>query len=144
MTKVTAYRAALSGIGHVFVSDALPVCHTQNSSVVGIRPRGARIAADEGEAPQAPTPSGKPSGAGLRVAGLSLARELRAWAALIEPSSRRGPVLAVIGGGATPADFESKCRVLEYMLSSAADTVALGTKHSAQQLHTDKPLPPLT
>ena len=108
--RVTAFRAALSRMGHVFVNDALEVCHTNNSSVVGVRPRAAAIVARQ---------EGSPNG--LRLAGANLASELKHWSRVLEPGKAAAPVVVVLGG----ADLARRARVFEHMVT-VADTIVVG------------------
>jgi len=96
--ETDAFRASLSKLGDVFVNDAFGTAHRAHSSMVGMK----------GKMPC--------------VAGLLVAKELDAFAQVLDPSKVQRPLTAIVGG----AKIKDKVLVIENLLDKADKLILCG------------------
>lgn len=96
--QVAEFRASLSKMGDVFVNDAFGTAHRAHSSMVGMA----------GKMPC--------------VGGLLLAKELDAFAQVLDPSKVQRPLTAIVGG----AKISDKILVIENLIDQSDRVMCIG------------------
>jgi phosphoglycerate kinase len=95
---VAAFRASLAKLGDVFVNDAFGTAHRAHSSMVGM----------QGQMPC--------------VSGLLVAKELEAFSKVLDPSLKKTPLTAIVGG----AKISDKVLVIDNLIDQSDNIIICG------------------